>query len=192
MTNMALVTEKPGQIVAGRCRHGHKQAGLPACRRCRLEPGRACWTLSSSPDFAGDQLIYLTYSEPSTNGGSGLALARAKLVAQAGGAAPRRADGAVARPCGRRGRPVRRAHRLCPRRQIAVPELRRAPALHAGAGPQPAARQDPSPDARRQAGAGQSAGRTNRRGDASPSPIRPRTPKSRSDCRTTSPGPGRT
>ena len=34
----------------------------------------------ASPDFAGNQQIYLTYSEPSANGGSGLALARARLA----------------------------------------------------------------------------------------------------------------
>jgi aldose sugar dehydrogenase len=32
-----------------------------------------------SPTFASDKLVYLTYSEPSANGGSGLALARARL-----------------------------------------------------------------------------------------------------------------
>jgi glucose/arabinose dehydrogenase len=39
----------------------------------------------ASPGFAGDRLVYLTYSEPSPNGGSGLALARAKLVGADGG-----------------------------------------------------------------------------------------------------------
>jgi glucose/arabinose dehydrogenase len=39
-----------------------------------------------APDFAGDHLIYLTYSEPSANGGSGLALARAQLVLDRAGA----------------------------------------------------------------------------------------------------------
>jgi glucose/arabinose dehydrogenase len=33
-----------------------------------------------SPSFATDKFVYLTYSEPSANGGSGLALARAKLA----------------------------------------------------------------------------------------------------------------
>jgi len=34
----------------------------------------------ASPDFAGTRLVYLTYSEPSRNGGSQLALARARLA----------------------------------------------------------------------------------------------------------------
>ena len=39
-----------------------------------------------APEFAANHLVYLTYSEPSRNGGSGLALARAKLVQDASGA----------------------------------------------------------------------------------------------------------
>jgi glucose/arabinose dehydrogenase len=39
-----------------------------------------------APTFAADNQLYLTYSEPSSNGGSGLALARAKLVRDSAGA----------------------------------------------------------------------------------------------------------
>ena len=51
----------------------------------------------------------------------------------------------------RQGRAFRRADRLRARRQLAVPQRGRAPALHAGAGPQPADGQDPPPDPRREA-----------------------------------------
>jgi glucose/arabinose dehydrogenase len=40
----------------------------------------------AAPGFEADRLIYLTYSEASRNGGSGLALARARLVRNGGGA----------------------------------------------------------------------------------------------------------
>jgi len=40
----------------------------------------------AASDFGTSALIYLTYSEPSANGGSELAMARAKLVRDASGA----------------------------------------------------------------------------------------------------------
>ena len=49
-----------------------------------------CSTSRCRPTFASDKLVYLTYSEPSANGGSGLALARAKLVRERRRRAPRR------------------------------------------------------------------------------------------------------
>jgi glucose/arabinose dehydrogenase len=39
-----------------------------------------------SPTFVADQMVYLTYAEPSPNGGSGLALAQARLTRDGGGA----------------------------------------------------------------------------------------------------------
>ena len=80
LTNTALVTEKTGQDVAGRCRERRKQqvAGVP--RVVVVEPGRLARRRRCRRDFAGDQQVYLTYAEPSANGGSGLALARAQLV----------------------------------------------------------------------------------------------------------------
>ena len=110
-----------------------------------------------SPDFATEPIRYLTYSEPSANGGSGLALARAQLSPD--GSRLYGPPFTVARPSWRAGRPVRRDRRLRAGRQVAVPDIRRAPAFHPCAGSQPAARQDPPPHARREAGGGQSDGR---------------------------------
>ena len=84
MTNIALVTEKPGKLWLVDVGNGHKQpvAGVP---RVVVSSQGGLLDVVASPDFAGDQLVYLTYSEPSRNGGSGLALARAKLVRGSGG-----------------------------------------------------------------------------------------------------------
>ena len=155
---LRIVTEKPGRIWLVDITNGSKQpvGGAPACRHSRRKA--ACSTSKLSPTFASDSQVYLTYAEPSANGGSGLALARAQLVRDTSGAQLQNLTGAVARSGRRRRRPVRRDHRLRAGRQVAVPELGRAAALHARAGPEPAARQDPAPDARRQAGAGQSGG----------------------------------
>ena len=79
-------------------RDRHREAGAHLAGRCGERPqaaGRRCSARGSggqgglldvvlSPSFAADQIVYLTYSEPSSNGGSGLALARAKLVRGAG------------------------------------------------------------------------------------------------------------
>ncbi len=79
MTNLALVTEKPGRIwlidvVSGRKR---PVAGVP---RVVLSSQGGLLDVVAAPSFAGDQMVYLTFSEPSANGGSGLALARARLA----------------------------------------------------------------------------------------------------------------
>ena len=79
LTNMALVTEKAGELWLVDATNGRKRqvGGAP-----RVDPSGQGGLLDvvASPGFAGDGLVYLTYSEPSANGGSGLALARAKLV----------------------------------------------------------------------------------------------------------------
>ena len=74
----ALVTEKPGRIWLVDVRNGRKQpvAGAP---RVIVSDQGGLLDVAVSPHFATDQLVYLTYSEPSANGGSGLALARARL-----------------------------------------------------------------------------------------------------------------
>src|SRR6478735_11654351 len=84
MTNAALVTEKPGKLWLVDVGNGHKQpvAGVP---RVVVSSQGGLLDVVASPDFAGNQLVYLTYSEPSRNGGSGLALARAKLARGSGG-----------------------------------------------------------------------------------------------------------
>lgn len=77
-TANALVTEKPGKIWLVDLAAGRKQpvGGAP---RVVYKGQGGLLDVAISPDFATSRLVYLTYSEPSSNGGSGLALARAKL-----------------------------------------------------------------------------------------------------------------
>jgi glucose/arabinose dehydrogenase len=84
-TNTALVTEKPGRIWLVNVATGEKQPVLGAPRVAVSSQG-GLLDIVPSPGFAGDRLVYLTYSEPSANGGSGLALARAQLVVDRTGA----------------------------------------------------------------------------------------------------------
>jgi glucose/arabinose dehydrogenase len=81
----ALVTEKPGRVWLVDVANGRKQAvaGAPA-----VAAGGQGGLLDvvAVPDFAASGLVYLTYSERSRNGGSGLAMARAELVREASGA----------------------------------------------------------------------------------------------------------
>jgi glucose/arabinose dehydrogenase len=84
-TNMAIVTEKPGRIWLVDTGTGQKQpvSGVPAV----VYGGQGgLFDVEISPTYAADGAVYLTYAEPSANGGSGLALARAKLVRSQGGA----------------------------------------------------------------------------------------------------------
>lgn len=78
-TTTALVTEKSGRIWLVDVRTGAKQivAGAPEV----VAGGQGgLLDVVLSPAYATDKLVYLTYSEPSRNGGSGLALARAVLA----------------------------------------------------------------------------------------------------------------
>ena len=79
MTSLALVTEKPGRIWLIDLASGRKRpvAGAP---RVVLSSQGGLLDVVAAPSFAGDQMVYLTFSEPSANGGSGLALARARLA----------------------------------------------------------------------------------------------------------------
>ena len=79
MTSLALVTEKPGRLWLIDAGTGRKTpvAGVP---RVVVSSQGGLLDVVASPGFAGDGLIYLTYSEPSRNGGSSLALVRAKLA----------------------------------------------------------------------------------------------------------------
>lgn len=79
MTNIALVTEKPGRIWLVDVTNGRKRqvAGAPAVV---VSSQGGLLDIVAAPTFAGDQAVYLTYSQPSPNGGSGLALARARLA----------------------------------------------------------------------------------------------------------------
>jgi glucose/arabinose dehydrogenase len=79
LTGAALVTEKGGKLWLVNASDGAKQeiSGVPAV----VAKGQGgLLDVVASPSFAGDQFVYLTFSEPSQNGGSQLALARAKLV----------------------------------------------------------------------------------------------------------------
>ena len=86
LTNAALVTEKPGRLWLVNVTNGAKQqvAGAP---RVVVSSQGGLLDVAAAPTFAGDQMVYLTYSEPSANGGSSLALARARLTGI--GASPR-------------------------------------------------------------------------------------------------------
>ena len=79
MTSLALVTEKPGRIWLIDLASGRKRpvAGVP---RVVLSSQGGLLDVVAAPSFAGDQMVYLTFSEPTANGGSGLALARARLA----------------------------------------------------------------------------------------------------------------
>jgi len=85
-TSTALVTEKPGRIWLVDVSTGAKQpvSGVPT-----VVPSSQGGLLDVvlSPTFARDKQVYLTYAEPSANGGSGLALARATLISA--GSTPR-------------------------------------------------------------------------------------------------------
>ena len=81
-TTIAIVAEKPGRLWLVDLRNGGKQqvAGAPAVVIRGTGDQGGLLGIVLSPHFAQDGLGYLTYSEPSPNGGSGLALARARLV----------------------------------------------------------------------------------------------------------------
>jgi glucose/arabinose dehydrogenase len=81
----AIVTEKPGRIWLVDVRSGRKQpvAGAPTVV---VSSQGGLLDVKLSFTFAADGLVYLTYAEPSANGGSGLALERAKLVRDSAGA----------------------------------------------------------------------------------------------------------
>jgi glucose/arabinose dehydrogenase len=78
-STQAIVTEKPGRLWLVDYRNGVKQPVTGAPRVVASDQG-GLLDVAVSPNFATDNLVYLTYAEPSANGGSGLALARARLV----------------------------------------------------------------------------------------------------------------
>jgi aldose sugar dehydrogenase len=80
----ALVTEKPGRLWWIDVTTGQKIAvrGVP---KVAYGGQGGLLDVAVSPDYAQHGTIYLTYSEPSANGGSGLALARARLLHTDGG-----------------------------------------------------------------------------------------------------------
>jgi len=78
-TTTALVTEKPGRIWLVDIRTGAKQivAGAP---QVVYDGQGGLLDVVLSPTFGADKRVYLTYAEPSRNGGIQLALARAELA----------------------------------------------------------------------------------------------------------------
>ena len=78
-SNTAVITERPGRMWLVDVKSGGKQPVFGVPRVVESSQG-GLLDVVPSPHFAQDGLVYLTYSEPSPNGGSGLALARAKLV----------------------------------------------------------------------------------------------------------------
>ena len=77
-SNTAIVTEKPGRIWLVDLNTGEKRAVAGAPKVVVSSQG-GLLDAKFSPAFASDRLVYFTYSEPSAKGGSGLALARARL-----------------------------------------------------------------------------------------------------------------
>ena len=86
MTKLALVTEKPGHIWLIDVATGQKRE-VEGAPKVVVSSQGGLLDIVPSPGFAGDQTVYLSYSEPSQSGGSSLALARAKLADL--GSAPR-------------------------------------------------------------------------------------------------------
>jgi glucose/arabinose dehydrogenase len=82
-STQGIVTEKPGHLWLVDYRNGTKQAVSGAPRVVAGGQG-GLLDVAVSPTFASDSQVYLTFAEPSANGGSGLALARARLVRNGG------------------------------------------------------------------------------------------------------------
>ena len=160
-----LITEKVGPRLARDAggRRRHRSPNVPAV----LHQGQGGMLgVFVSPRYATDRNVYLTYSEPG-DGGSSLALARAKLSVGKGAASLDGLEVHLAPDAEGPGRAVRRADRVLAGRPVPVSHGRRPAAHDARAGSQSGARQDSSADARRQACAGQSDGRQDRRGKRS-------------------------
>jgi len=81
-TGVAVVTEKPGRVWLVDTANGQKLevSGVPAVQQAGTSGQGGLLDVVLSPNFTQDGFVYLTYSEPSANGGSGLALARARLA----------------------------------------------------------------------------------------------------------------
>ena len=83
-SHIALVTEKAGRMWLVDASSGRKRpvSGVP---KVVLSSQGGLLDVVLSPTFSNDHQVYLTYAEPSANGGSGLALARAQLTRSASG-----------------------------------------------------------------------------------------------------------
>src|SRR5438270_286028 len=69
-SNLGIVTEKPGRVWLVDVRTGQKQpvAGAP---KVVVSSQGGLLDIKAAPTFASDGIVYLTYAEPSANGGSG-------------------------------------------------------------------------------------------------------------------------
>ncbi|GAA4037441.1 hydrophobic compound transporter HcuB [Sphingomonas rosea] len=81
----ALVTEKGGQVKWWQ--PDGKVTAVAGAPKVQAGGQGGLLDIVAAPDVATSKLVYLTYSEPSATGGSGLALARARIVTDGG--APR-------------------------------------------------------------------------------------------------------
>jgi glucose/arabinose dehydrogenase len=79
LTNMALVTERDGDLWLVDVTTGEKQqvAGAPSAK---VAGQGGLGEVVAHPDFAGNQRIYLSYAEPGPNGTSGAALGYGRLI----------------------------------------------------------------------------------------------------------------
>ena len=84
-SSLAIVTEKPGRIWLVDLTNGRKQM-VSNPPRVVYEGQGGLLDVKLAPTFAGDHFVYLTYAEPSKNGGSGLALVRGRLDRDPAGA----------------------------------------------------------------------------------------------------------
>ena len=78
----ALVTEKAGHLQ--HWRQGQPNAEVAGVPAVKAGGQGGLLDVALSPGFATDRLVYLTYSEPSANGGAGLAMARGMLGEKGG------------------------------------------------------------------------------------------------------------
>ncbi|HEY0413781.1 MAG TPA: PQQ-dependent sugar dehydrogenase [Allosphingosinicella sp.] len=79
----ALVTEKAGRLKLWR--RGGAAADVAGAPAVAYSDQGGLLDVALAPDFAASRAVYLSYAEPG-EGGSGLALARGRLVEEAGGA----------------------------------------------------------------------------------------------------------
>ena len=79
LTNMALVTEKGGQLWLVDANSGRKQqvAGVPSVK---VAGQGGLGDVVAHPDFAGKQRVYLSYAEAGPGGTSGAALGYGRLI----------------------------------------------------------------------------------------------------------------
>jgi glucose/arabinose dehydrogenase len=84
-SSTAIVTEKPGRLWLVDVATVKKLSVSGAPRVINSDQG-GLLDVALSPAFANDHLVYLTYAEPSASGGSGLAMARGRLVQDGQGA----------------------------------------------------------------------------------------------------------